>query len=64
MAVKVIDEGPDKSVIKQVIYTRCGCKLEYIPLDVKSRTFDGDTNHFIICPKCQKEIKVAYPSGY
>lgn len=69
MAVKIIDEGPDPSVVKQVICPKCGCKLQYVPLDVKSQNYkeiDGgsDTSYWIACPKCRKDIGVNRPSAF
>lgn len=61
--VKIIKQGPDRSVVKEVICRDCGATLEYVPIDIKSRSYmeiDGcrDTLNYIICPQCNKEIRV------
>lgn len=63
MAIKVIDEGPDPSVVKRTVCRNCGAKLEYVPMDVQHRTYkdyDGcsDEYHWIECPKCKEEVMV------
>jgi DNA-directed RNA polymerase subunit RPC12/RpoP len=55
--VRVIDETPDPSVVRQVICRSCGVKLEYVPIDVKEhhgRDYTGgpDGRKWIVCPKC------------
>lgn len=58
MAVRVIEEKPDPSVVKQVICRNCGVKLEYTPQDVKEghrgRDISGgpDGNDYITCANC------------
>ena len=61
--IRIIDEKPDASVIKNAICKNCGVKLEFVPLDVKSKSYrdiDGssDTHRWINCPKCNYEITV------
>lgn len=61
MVVKVIDPGPDPKIVKQILCNNCGAKLEYVPNDVKERSFyDGgfDTRYWINCPQCSKEVVV------
>lgn len=33
--IRIIEEKPDPSVMKQIICRQCGVKLEYAPVDVK-----------------------------
>jgi hypothetical protein len=35
MAIRIIDPGPHKSVVKEVICQNCGATLEYTPADVQ-----------------------------
>jgi len=61
MTVKIIDEGPDPSVVKQIICKNCGVKLEYLPVDILDGTtsdYTGskDIYHYINCLKCNKEV--------
>jgi DNA-directed RNA polymerase subunit RPC12/RpoP len=63
MVVKVIDPGPDKSVVKQVVCSNCGAKLEYVPNDVKTSVHHdygggSDTYSHIQCPQCNKSVTV------
>lgn len=61
--VKVIDEGPDPSVVKQIVCRNCGAKLEYVPAEVLSYNgtdYSGgpDGCEYIICPKCKKQVVI------
>ena len=61
--VRVVDVGPDKSVVKEVVCRHCGARLEYVPMDIKSRTYSDygggcDTDYFIKCPPCGNEVQV------
>lgn len=63
MAVRVIEEKPDPSVVKQVVCRTCGVKLEYVPQDVQSyqhTDYGGgtDTYKYITCPKCSEKVFV------
>jgi uncharacterized protein with PIN domain len=63
MAVRIVEEKPDPSVIKQVVCRNCGVKLEYVPADVQDGvdtdyTGSKDPFKFIECPKCKKEVRV------
>lgn len=63
MAVRIVDEKPDPSVVKQIVCTQCGAKLEYLPIDVKERhgtDYSGgpDGAEWIDCPKCQKPVTI------
>jgi hypothetical protein len=56
--VKVVDAGPDPSVVKRHVCHNCGAVLEYVPKDIKSRnvtdyTGDSDIVYYIVCPQCQ-----------
>lgn len=67
MAIKVIDEKPDPSVVKLAICKNCGVKLEYTPADttkVCSSDYLGDPNppeFHIECPKCREKVWVPKP---
>jgi len=59
--VRIVDEGPDPSVVKQVVCRSCGAKLEYVLHDVKEyhgRDISGgpDGSEWINCPKCGKQV--------
>lgn len=59
--VRIINDKPDKSVLKQKVCRNCGVKVEYVPADVKKREgtdYSGgpDGCEWIDCPKCQKRI--------
>ena len=61
--VKIIDEEPHKSVVKEKVCKNCGCTLSYTPLDVKENTGynerDGYWGHqWIVCPKCSKNVTI------
>ena len=61
--VKVVNVGPDPSIVKRHICTNCGATLEYVPKDIKSRsvtdyTGDSDTVYYIICPQCNDQQSV------
>lgn len=61
MAVRIVEEKPDPSVVKQAICRSCGVKVEYLPIDIKSRhgtDYGGgpDGAEWVDCPKCQKQI--------
>ena len=46
MAIEIIDETPDPSVIKDVICEHCGIKLTYLPVDLQISTdhhYDGSS---------------------
>lgn len=61
--VRVVNEQPDPSVVKQIICRKCGVKLEYLPIDVKSyhgRDISGgpDGREWIDCPRCHNEVTI------
>lgn len=63
MVIKVIDDKPHKSVVKEAICSNCGVTLEYVPADIEERmvtdyTGDSDVIRFIRCPKCQHQHTV------
>ena len=63
MAIKIIDETPDPSVVKRIVCRNCGVKLEYTPNDVKTRngtdyTGGADGDNYIDCPKCGKRAVI------
>lgn len=58
MAIQVIDKGPHKSVVKEVVCTNCGATLAYTPSDVYTqvvRDYGGgaDDVSTIRCPQCE-----------
>lgn len=60
MVVRVIDDKPHKSVVKEHICQNCGATLEYTPNDVKSEVHSdygggSDTYKSIRCPKCNSK---------
>jgi RNase P subunit RPR2 len=62
MTIKIIDIGPDASVVKKIICKHCGATLEYCPIDVVSVEIksdsDLDVTSWINCPNCGKMIRV------
>jgi hypothetical protein len=64
MAIKIIKDGPDPSVVKEVVCDNCGATLEYAPIDVRHRDYvdyggDYDTSYWIDCPKCSANSVLA-----
>ena len=64
MAIRIVNEVPDASVVKQCLCRNCGVKLEYTPADVRKEsmydyTGSSDTYRRIDCPKCQHVINVS-----
>lgn len=62
--VQIIDETPDPKIVKRVSCDRCGVRLQYLPIDVKSRmvsdyTGSIDKHSWIVCPKCSNEVTVS-----
>ncbi len=65
MAIEVLDDKPDPSVLRIVICKNCGRKLRYAPIDVQSRVVtdysgDSDTIYWIDCP-CKAKPNVKMP---
>jgi hypothetical protein len=62
MTVKIIDEGPDPSVVKECICKNCGVKLQYVPKDVQKKSYryfdESRITKFIICPSCEENVYV------
>jgi hypothetical protein len=61
--IRVVDDKPHPSVVKQVLCRKCGCTLEYTPNDVTEAwhtdyTGCKDKANFILCPKCSNHISV------
>lgn len=61
--IRIIEEKPDPSVVKQILCRNCGVKLEYLPIDVQSYTASdygggSDTYYYIKCPKCNNTVYV------
>lgn len=59
--VRVIEEKPDPSVVKQVICPNCGVKLEYVPDEVRryeGKDYSGGPagHEWIDCPRCEKSV--------
>lgn len=62
MAIRVVNEEPDESVIKNAICKHCGVKVEYLPIDEKEQKmyFMGEYEgyyKYIDCPKCNNRIE-------
>ena len=58
---RLINDGPDPSVVKRVICKNCGATMEYVPADVMSKTvhdYGGGSEdyRYIICLKCLDPI--------
>lgn len=63
MAIIVVEEKPDQSVVKNVICRNCGVKLEYTPNDIKNRSYTDisgtrDVYYWIDCPRCDSVVDV------
>ncbi len=63
MAIRIVEQKPDPSVIRNCICKRCGVKLEYLPLDVLHKTYSdygggSDSMSFITCLQCGNTIEV------
>lgn len=63
MAIRIVEEKPDPSVVRKVVCRNCGVSIEYLPVDIQEGrdtdyTGSSDIYHFIECPKCKKEIRV------
>ena len=61
--VRIVDEGPDPIVVKKVVCSNCGARLEYVPADVKKRRgkdYDGGSweQDWFECPKCKEDVIV------
>ena len=61
--VTVVDSVPSKSVVKEVVFKKCGVTLQYVPNDVKrdyTSDYTGDRDYFnyITCPNCSKKVVV------
>lgn len=61
--VTVVKTEPHPSVVKEAICRNCGATLNYVPADVKSRTYKdygggSDTVKSIQCPACKHEVEV------
>jgi hypothetical protein len=61
--VTVVDRKPDPSVVKQVVCKGCGCKLEYVPVDIQ-QDYDSDYTgskdyyKYIKCPECGLQVRL------
>lgn len=58
--------GEDPGAKRRVTCRNCSSILEYLPVDVESRTVrdytgDSDTYYFIRCPQCKEEVTVRRP---
>ena len=62
--IKIIDDKPHPTVVKQVVCRNCGCTLEYTPNDVQKyvhHDYGGgsDTVYHINCLKCGHQVNVS-----
>jgi ribosomal protein S27E len=63
MAIQIVDKGPHKSVVKEVVCTNCGATLAYTPADVQSKVVadyggGSDVVKTIHCPQCEHNQSV------
>jgi uncharacterized protein with PIN domain len=61
--IRVVDRGPHKSAVKEVVCRHCGSSLEYTPFDVQEEivsdyTGSKDIEKVIYCPTCNHRIRV------
>jgi len=61
--VKILNEEPHKSVIKEDICRKCGVTLSYVPMEVKegyTSDYLGDRDYYkyIVCPNCKNNVRV------
>lgn len=61
--MKIIDNTPHYTVVKQKICQHCGVTLEYVPNDVKAKTesdWYGNIEYieYLECPNCKAELVV------
>ena len=64
MAIEKVGDDPESK--RRVTCRNCGSVLEYLPIDIESRTvtdYTGDSEivRFIRCPVCKKEVIVKMP---
>ena len=63
MAIRIIKQEPDKSVVKQCVCNNCGVTLEYTPHDVTYKTYHdygggSDLYAEFKCPNCNKKLQI------
>ncbi len=63
MVIRIINEVPHPTVVKEVICKNCGVTLEYTPSDVTENRYTdygggSGVQGLIGCPKCAKTIVV------
>lgn len=61
--IRIIDDKPHPTVVRQVVCKNCGVTIEYTPNEIKSKNVSdygggSDTYHFLKCPKCDHTIYV------
>lgn len=61
--VRVVSTTPPEDVVKRIVHRHCGATLEYLPMDIKSRTsrdYGGgtDVTEYIVCPHCGQEVVI------
>ena len=61
--MRIIDNTPHKSVVKECVCYNCGVTLEYVPNDVSKRTetdYTGskDIISYVVCPACNHQVTV------
>lgn len=62
--MRIVNQQPHPSVVKECICRHCGVTLEYIPADVvkgyeTDYTGSRDSYKFITCMNCHTEIRVS-----
>ena len=61
--IRIIDDKPHPTVVKEAICKNCGVTIEYTPNEVISKSVSdygggSDTYYHVPCPKCDAKIYV------
>ena len=59
--VTITNPKPDSSVVRKIICKSCGVELEYLPVEVLTRSgtdYSGgpDGEEYIVCPNCGERV--------
>ncbi len=63
--IRIIDDKPHPTVVKQVVCRNCGVTMEYAPVDVQTRiekdyAGGSDSIRYVPCPRCNHQQTVGY----